>query len=105
MPDEMLCAEDVWSGDIVFIKRPTRYYCVRSATCMDGGDDDTVPVALPNGLIVCEDELPKSTRNDSEGKIKESTIAMVASARRRANHLFSPKTYINPGAVRRIFIT
>ncbi|KAK7200800.1 hypothetical protein NESM_000138300 [Novymonas esmeraldas] len=41
-PEEMLLADKVWSEDILFLKRPTRFYCVESGL----STDDTAASAL-----------------------------------------------------------
>lgn len=56
-PCQLLLAEGTWSNDILFIRRPTRYYCVHSGITMDGSSDDTYPLALPNGMVVSKDGL------------------------------------------------
>ncbi|CCW60583.1 unnamed protein product [Phytomonas sp. EM1] len=102
MPDELLAAEDVWGGDIMFIKRPTRYYCVSSATCMEGAGEETTPVALPSGVIVSEAEIPRNARSHGE-----DGISTMRGARRRNGGLLylSPKTPGHAEVAHRIFIT
>ncbi|CCD14692.1 unnamed protein product [Trypanosoma congolense IL3000] len=49
---ELLQAEERWSSDILFISRPTRFYCYLTKKCFDGGREENYPIALPNGTVV-----------------------------------------------------
>ncbi|KAG5491581.1 hypothetical protein JIQ42_01486 [Leishmania sp. Namibia] len=52
-PQEMLLADKVWSEDILFLKRPTRFYCVESGLSTDDGAASALamPRARTNGEV------------------------------------------------------
>ncbi|CAJ1023112.1 hypothetical protein Q4I32_003133 [Leishmania shawi] len=53
-PQEMLLADKVWNEDILFLKRPTRFYCVESGLSTDDGTASALamPRARTNGEVV-----------------------------------------------------
>lgn len=50
--DEMLLADKVWSEDILFLKRPTRFYCVESGLSTD--DEAAAGLAMPRARTTGE---------------------------------------------------
>ncbi|KAG5493914.1 hypothetical protein JKF63_01746 [Porcisia hertigi] len=51
-PQEMLLADKVWSEDILFLKRPTRFYCVESGLSTD--DSSASALAMPRARTTGE---------------------------------------------------
>lgn len=49
---DLLQVEERWSNDVIFIRRPTRFYCYITKECFDGGRGGNYPLALPNGTVV-----------------------------------------------------
>ncbi|KPI87479.1 hypothetical protein ABL78_3428 [Leptomonas seymouri] len=54
--EEMLLADKVWNEDILFLKRPTRFYCVETGLSSDepAGTESNAPRALSTGEVVSQ---------------------------------------------------
>ncbi|KPA82203.1 hypothetical protein ABB37_03325 [Leptomonas pyrrhocoris] len=54
--EEMLLADKVWSEDVLFLKRPTRFYCVETGLSTDesAGPEGTAPRARATGEVISQ---------------------------------------------------
>lgn len=72
---KLLEVEDRWNNDVLFIKRPTRFYCHFTRKCFDGGTDTNCPMALPNGTVVSRLALMHSgTRKAGEVERRQNSV-------------------------------
>lgn len=95
-PAELLEAEDIWSNDVLFIRRPTRFYCHLTKKCFDGGTGANCPVAFPNGTVV------------SRLALLQSSIGMIGDGEEQLqNSVVCPRTNEDfpSSSLRRIFVT
>lgn len=98
-PDEMVAAEEIWSSDVLFLKRATRLYCPHTGSVMQGGSQDqSDTLSLPNGQILSKKALDELTRDVLFNGTSEP-VALVS----------CPPTdevyHVGYEEVRRIFIT
>ncbi|KEG13019.1 hypothetical protein DQ04_01261000 [Trypanosoma grayi] len=92
---ELLAAEEEWSNNVLFIKRPTRFYCYFTKECFDGGTGGNYPIALPNGTVVSKVAMMQSClKKTGEGDRSQS---IVVCPRTKEEFSFS--------SLKRIFVT
>ncbi|RNF27027.1 uncharacterized protein Tco025E_00711 [Trypanosoma conorhini] len=92
---DLLDAEERWSNDVLFIKRPTRFYCYLTKECLDGGTGGNYPVALPNGTVVSKLAVMQyCMKKSNEGNLSHN---IVVCPRTKEEFSFS--------SLRRIFVT
>ncbi|RNF08966.1 hypothetical protein TraAM80_02374 [Trypanosoma rangeli] len=92
---ELLEAEERWSNDVLFIKRPTRFYCYLTKECLDGGTGGNYPIALPNGTVLSKLAVIQCCmKKNSEGDRSQN---FVVCPRTKEEFYFS--------SLRRIFVT